>query len=161
MWCMWVCVWANVWTWAFVVLSRNLLLDSCNPCGLVVYYDNTWTEQKWHILNPTINTETWERTTTQEAKHMCLGGKAQGLDFWKESWFSKGGLLRSGLRKKKGVWKKDGEYPDKRKNTGSWRLSWRSTCWVDLNAGGCLGTWDEISIWKQLCSTSWHDFFPG
>ena len=41
----------------FKLSSRRLVLAHCNLYRLLVDFDNTWTKQKGHILNPPINTE--------------------------------------------------------------------------------------------------------
>lgn len=35
--------------------SRSLLLANCKQHRLVLNFDNTWTEQTLHVLNPPVN----------------------------------------------------------------------------------------------------------
>lgn len=42
----------------FVLTVKSPLLVSCNWYRLAVNFDNIWTRQKWHILNPPVNKET-------------------------------------------------------------------------------------------------------
>lgn len=50
-----VCGWMS--ETEFELSSRRVVLAGCSLCRLLVNFDNTWTKQKGHILNPPINTE--------------------------------------------------------------------------------------------------------
>lgn len=139
--------------------KTELLYFQVETCYLVAATSvDTWTEQKRHIQNPTINRGTWESpirkltmcTYTVKVRKVgiCLSGKEVVVQT-KGSW-------EVIFERKKCVWKESSKYPDWKKGTGSVRWSWRSKTWVELNAGRCPG-----GSCKQLCCTNCHYFLPN
>lgn len=133
-----MCVGMNVWSWTS---ERSLPLTICNWYELVVNFGNTWTKQKWNILSPAINEETWDRTTTRMNMSILL----LPIDclYWGK-WGP--GILESG--KMKGSWKKVSQSKEDVLDKGRWRfwLEERSCKWGKiletrgLCGGGCWGT---------------------